>query len=152
MSMSLEKAQRVAELAQERVGLLERLADVNREIAAAMADEPGAVSDTTVVRSTAPAPKKAKKTGITVIGKGVPRKTDDGKQPDLPTLLAQIAAEQQRPLKIADFVSLARAAGYQTDAKDFPNMVYQALLKLVKRGILEKDQESRDYHYVGQAA
>lgn len=149
MSMSLEKAQRVAELAQERVGLLERLADVNKEIASAMVDDG---STEVVARPAQAAPKKKGGNSITVIGKGTPRKAVDGDKPDLPTLLERIAAEQKRPLKIADFVALARQAGYQTEAKDFPNMVYQALLKLVKRGVLEKDQESRDYHYVGQAA
>ena len=73
------------------------------------------------------------------------------KQPDLPSMLAQIAAET-KPLMLADFVALAREAGYVTEAKDFPNRVYQALLKLVRQGVLKKDQGSRVYNLVGETA
>lgn len=82
-----------------------------------------------------------------MVGKKKSASTDG----DLPTLLTQIAADARKPLKIADFVELARKSGYQSDANDFPNMVYQSLRKLVKRGVLEKDQDSRNYHFVKAA-
>ena len=64
---------------------------------------------------------------------------------NLPNLLARLAAERRKPLKIADFVALVRQSGYRSDAEDFPNMVYAALLKLVKAGVLTKDRETRSY-------
>jgi hypothetical protein len=64
---------------------------------------------------------------------------------NLPNLLARLAAEQREPLRIADFVALARQSGYRSDAEDFPNLVYHALLKLVKAGVLMKDREARSY-------
>lgn len=80
--------------------------------------------------------------------------TQDGKKMDLPTLLETISQQVGKPLKMADFVTLARQAGYKTDAKDFNNMVYQCLTKLVKRGRFRKDtsDEGIAYQFVGQAA
>jgi hypothetical protein len=57
-----------------------------------------------------------------------------------------------RPLKLAEFVPLVREAGYTTKAKDFSNMVYQALLKLVRRGTLKKNAETREYACAGKKA
>lgn len=160
-----ERAKRVAENAQELAGLLERVAEVKaqmRDDYYALIDEEvaAAVTATTANAVTADRPRRGrppgsgkKETGITVIGRQqTVKENTSGEWKDLPTLLSHIAETQNRPLKLADFVQLARAAGYTSDAKDFPNMVYQSLLKLVKRGVLEKDQESRDYHYIGKAA
>jgi hypothetical protein len=72
---------------------------------------------------------------VVVVGKS------DDKSPDLPTLLTKIAADAKRPLKISDFVSLARSSGYKTAARDFGNMVYQALLKLCKKNVLSKNDD-----------
>lgn len=77
---------------------------------------------------------------------------EDGKTVDLPTLLATISQQVNKPLKQADFVTLVREAGYTTKAKDFSNMVYQALLKLVRRGTLTKNTEKREYVYAGEKA
>jgi hypothetical protein len=175
MSNELERAKRTAELAQERVALLERLSMIRKEFAdlidddvSAAVDSPpdtpvlskssGVRADTPSAVPTGDAPRrrgrppgsgKKDTVSITVIGKQAAKEES---QKDLPSLLTHIAETENRPLKLADFVQLARRAGYNTTAKDFPNMVYQALLKLVKRKVLEKDQTTRDYHYVGKAA
>lgn len=151
--MSLEeKSQRVAELANELMGLNERrlvvrkeLAELAVSLASDVADDSPTVAATATPRRVAQTRTQKQPKSITVVGR-------NDKQPDLPTLLTQIAANSPKPLKIADFVSAVRATGYQSEAEDFPNMVYQALLKLVKRGVLEKDKDSRDYHYVKAAA
>ena len=157
----MERAKRVAENAQELAGLLERVGELKsqmREDYYALIDEEvsAAVAPTNAVTTDRPKrgrpPGSRKEAGITVIGRQSTAGTGTGEWKDLPSLLSHIAETQNRPLKLADFVQLARSAGYNTQAKDFPNMVYQSLLKLVKRGVLEKDQESRDYHYIGKAA
>lgn len=76
----------------------------------------------------------------------------EGKSLDLPTLLETIGQSVDKPLVLSDFVTLVREAGYTTKAKDFSNMVYQALLKLVKRGSFKKNEETRAYEFVGEAA
>jgi hypothetical protein len=145
-----EKSQRVAELVNELLGLKERTLVVRKELselAAALAAEAGEDTPTVAVATRRqPQARTPKAKTITVVGR------TGEKGADLPTLLTQIAASSPKPLKIADFVSAVRATGYQSEAEDFPNMVYQALLKLCKRGVLEKDKDSRDYHYVGKAA
>jgi len=138
--MTSDQAHRVAELAQERVRLLERLTEIDKELANEMASS----------NTPAPAARPTAKGIGRIVGVGKGHEAD-GKQPDLPTLLAQIAAKT-KPLKLADFVALSREAGYVTEARDFPNMVYHALLKLVRQGVLKKDQASRVYNFVGEAA
>lgn len=90
--------------------------------------------------------------------RGRPRKTDsvaaksEGKSADLPTLLEVISQTVAKPMKQDEFVRKVRDAGYQTNSKDISNMVYQALLKLVKRGTMKKNAETREYSYAGYAA
>lgn len=76
----------------------------------------------------------------------------DDKSIDLPTLLETISQQVSRPLTCADFVTLVRESGYKTKAKDFSNMIYQALLKLIKRGKFKKNEETRAYEFVKNAA
>jgi len=138
--MILDQALRVAELAQERVRLLERLSEIEKEVASEMESSvtPGPVARLTARGSGANAEVGGNQEA-------------EFKQPDLPTLLAQIAAKS-KPLKLSDFVALARQAGYVTEAKDFPNMIYHAILKLVRQGVLKKDKGSRVYNFLGEAA
>lgn len=150
-----EDLQRQLELLQEKVGLLERLAEIEEQggangvaaVAAPEAPKPAAAGQqkaaTKKTTKAAAAPKAADRAGVP---------TDDGKVMDLPTLLETIGQQVNKPLQLADFVTLVREAGYTTKAKDFTNMVYQALLKLVKRGKFERNPETRAYQYVGQKA
>lgn len=71
---------------------------------------------------------------------------------DLPDLLTMIAQQVASPLKHPDFLKLVLASGYKSEAKDKSNMVYQSLNKLVKRGTLTKDPDSREYNLVADAA
>jgi ribosomal protein S20 len=50
---------------------------------------------------------------------------------------------------LSEFVASAQRAGYVSEARDFSNMVYQAILKLVKKGVLTKDKRSRVYYVIG---
>jgi hypothetical protein len=124
--MSLEQARRIAELAQERVRLLERLAEIDRELSSKIAsgDMPAPVS--------LPA------------ASALPEVEKDVK-PKLPALLAKIASDHQKPLMLAEFVFLAIKADYATEATDFQYMVYQALCKLVRQGVLKKDKADGTY-------
>jgi hypothetical protein len=158
----LELKLKEAELLQEQVGLLQRLREIELEMNGVVA--------TQTVKAAAPAKAvvNAAPTGEVVRRRGRPPgtgkaaaaaatkaagvATDDGKSVDLPTLLETIAQQVNRPLLLADFVTLARQAGYTTKAKDFSNMVYQSVLKLVKKGLFRKNDETRAYEYVGKAA
>lgn len=138
----------------ERQGLLQRY----RELADGTAPSVAPAAE-------APAPKPAapkapvgdapKKRGRPKGSKNKPKEamtSDEGKPVDLPTLLETIGQEVNKPLTCADFVTLVRESGYKTKAKDFSNMVYQALLKLVKRGTFKKNEETRAYEFVKNAA
>ena len=140
----LEALTRQAERLQQRIGLLQALRDLDLEEAGVTA----APAKTGPVQAAAPVQKKRGRPKATKAG--VP--TDDGKMIDLPTLLETIGQNLNKPLALPDFVTLVRESGYTTKAKDFSNMVYQALLKLVKRGKFKKNDETRCYEYVGKAA
>lgn len=74
----------------------------------------------------------------------------DGKVIDLPGLIETIGQQVHKPLTVADFVTLVLESGYTTKAKDFSNIVYQSLHKLVKRGMFVRNGETRAYEYVPQ--
>ncbi len=76
----------------------------------------------------------------------------DGKTINLPSLLETIAQQMSKPLKIDNFVTLVNQSGYESKAKDLSNMIYQSLTKLVKKGRFKKNDETREYEYVNQAA
>jgi hypothetical protein len=132
--MNVDQNHRLAELAKERVRLLERLSDIDREIASEMATN---------------MPIPAAKSGVLSAVDGVEK--GEVERADLPTLLGKIAAKS-KPLTLPEFVFLSRQAGYASEARDYPNMVYQALLKLVRKGVLMKDNASRVYRFNSEAA
>lgn len=155
----LELKLKEAELLQEQVGLLQRLREIELEINGGVATQTvKAAAPVKAVVTAAPTgevrrrgrPPGTGKAATAAKAAGVA--TDDGKSVDLPTLLETIAQQVNRPLLLADFVTLARQAGYTTKAKDFSNMVYQSVLKLVKKGLFRKNDETRAYEYVGKAA
>jgi len=150
----LEALARKGQNIELRIGLLQRLRELDLE-------EAGVVVPATTVKEvpgnagTAPTAAKrgrpkAVKTTTKTAKAGVP--AGDGKTIDLPTLLETIGQNLNKPLALADFVTLVRESGYTTKAKDFSNMVYQALLKLVKRGKFKKNDDTRCYEYIAQAA
>ena len=82
-------------------------------------------------------------------------KKEGVKSIDLPSLLETIGQEQQKPLAQHEFVTLALEAGYLSKAQDFSNIVYQALVKLVKKGTFKKvvgEEKQPQYEYVKVAA
>ena len=130
----LESLNREAELVQERVGLIKRLREIDLHGQGfQVAPLQQAAVKPTRVKAATPAPAQANALA-------------------LPNLLETISQQMNKPLKLADFVTLVREAGYTTEAKDFSNMVYQALLKLVRRGTLKKNAETRGYVYAGEKA
>lgn len=147
----LETLHRDSELLQEKIGLLQRLREIdlqrNGGAAAAVTAQAPTVAQVPT-QAQAPAPKK--KGRPKQVKAGVP--AGDGKTVDLPTLLETIGQQVNKPLTLADFVTMVRQAGYETKAKDFSNMVYQALLKLCKRGKFKKNDETRSYEYIGNKA
>jgi hypothetical protein len=80
---------------------------------------------------------------------GKPKKKSGERAGSLPALLMEIAQKSKKPLKIEDFVTRVLEGGYKSDAKNFSNIVYQNLTKLVKSKRLEK--EDKEYKAVAAA-
>jgi len=160
----LESKLKEAELLQEQIGLLQRVREIELEITGSITAPVAVVAVKATVKvaqavaQTAPVNGEVKRRGRPKGSTNAPKVaatgvvTDDGKSVDLPSLLETIAQQVNRPLLLTDFVTLAREAGYTTKAKDFSNMVYQSVLKLVKKGKFKKNEETRAYEYVGKAA
>lgn len=151
-----------AELLHEEIGLLQRMQEIEIE---RNVSEAGTGKLT--VSKSIQGHRKAKPTTVKVEGtkrRGRPPGSknvakvaadgaaDDGKSVDLQSLLQNIAQQTDKPLMIKDFVSLSLQSGYTTKAKDFSNIVYQSVLKLVKKGVFRKDSETRAYEFVKDAA
>ena len=68
----------------------------------------------------------------------------------LPALLTVLGQQNAgRALTYKELAQLVQDSGYASESKNFSNMVYQSLQKLVKRGLYTKNDETREYHFVG---
>ena len=158
-------AQRVAELATEKVGLMSRLDQIDAEL------------NTLIGGGTKPTPKPAPKVepksekpkkkakvhprvkipilppphSMGAQARGPGRPTQDSTVPPLSALLTSIAQHKKKTLTHAEFVQLSREAGYDTKSDNYSGMVYQSLMKLVDKGVLSKNQD-RTFEYMGNAA
>ena len=70
----------------------------------------------------------------------------------LPALLRALGPTINKAATIAELVNMVKEAGYKSDAKDYHNMVYQGIQKLVTTGEYRKtvapnDPESRAYEW-----
>lgn len=80
------------------------------------------------------------------------RSENDPKRMSLPALLEMIGQNQLtkgKKIKYRDMAVLVKNSGYKSFSKDFNNMVYQALEKLVNKGKFNKDKETSEYSYSG---
>lgn len=172
-----EQARKSAELLEEKVGLLNRLAEIDAAIGGgtatvAVATKPKAAK-TVTASGDAPKrrgrpPKNAGATAAPVAAtsdgvaapkrRGRPPKNPNAvavvkeKRLELPSLLQTIVQTHGKPMKHEELVVAARTAGYKSDASDFSNMVYQALVKLVKKGTFAKANEGKNAEYTFRAA
>lgn len=101
-----DKADRIRQFAQERIALLKKLAEIDKEL--------------------------------------------ETNRLKLLTLLTQIALEQAKTLTLVEFVCLTREAEYVTQARCYSGLIDAALRKLVFLGVLERDQATHGYRYIGQ--
>lgn len=168
-----EQAKQRAELELEQAGLLERLAEVQAALAGGTpVATPVATKATPKVAATNDAPKRRGRppknpqatTPVANDGQAAPKRR--GRPPknpqavaqpkekriELPGLLETIIQSHGKPMKHEELVVAAHNAGYKSDAKDFSNMVYQALLKMVKKGTLNKANEGKNAEYTFRAA
>lgn len=78
-------------------------------------------------------------------------KPSKSKQPNLPAVLEAIGAQHaSRSFDYRDLALIVQKSGkYKSESEDFSNMVYQSLTKLVKRGVYERNPETRQFRYVG---
>ena len=144
-----EQAKKNAELELERARLLERLAEIEANLG-------GKVTVTAATPTKTVAPKAA--TTDSPKRRGRPPKNPNAvaapkeKRIELPSLLETIIRSNDKPMKHKELVVAALNAGYKSDAKDFPNMVYQCLVKLVKKGTLNKVNEGKNAEYTFRGA
>ena len=75
--------------------------------------------------------------------------TNDPKRMALPALLEMIGQQQNKGIRYKDMAVLVKNSGYRSHSKNFSNMVYQALEKLVNKGRFQKDRETLEYTYAG---
>jgi len=75
--------------------------------------------------------------------------TSEGKHVRLPQLLINIGQQLDGPAKLEQICALVKSAGYESNASDFSNMVYQALQKLIKKGDFARNSETREYAFTG---
>jgi len=172
---SAEQAQKNAELHLERAGILARLEEINAQLgtktvvvtaskaADSKAAAPNASATETPKRRGRP-PKSKEVTAVPVDGQPIPKRrgrppknpnaiaAPKGKRIELPGLLETIIQSHGKPMKHEELVVATRNAGYKSNAKDFSNMVYQCLVKLVKKGTLKKANEGKDAEYTFRAA
>lgn len=171
-----ELASKQAERWEERVGLLNRLAEIDGElgIGEPVKAKPKKAATAAPVATTGTAPKKRGRppknpaqAPATVSTDGVPAAPKKRGRPpknpnavpvvkekrlELPSLLQTIVQTHGKPMKHEELVVAARTAGYKSDASDFSNMVYQCLVKLVKKGTFAKANEGKNAEYTFRAA
>lgn len=90
------------------------------------------------------------------VRRGRPRKsetvvsaTKEGKSMKLPALLKTLG--QQNPKMTHNQITkMVHDYGYETKSSNLSSMVYQQLLRLVKKEIFSYDKETREYTYNGQ--
>ena len=165
-------ASQQAEKWEERVGLLNRLAEIDAElgIGDSVAATAAATKAAKTVTASGDAPKRRGRppknpaTSVPADGtpvpkrRGRPRKNPNAvlvvkeKRIELPSLLQTIVQTHGKPMKHEELVVAARTAGYKSDAADFSNMVYQCLVKLVKKGTFAKANEGKNAEYTFRAA
>ena len=127
-----EHLQRDIDLAQKELELLEQLEEIRRE------------RQSLALASPAPAPKKKKP------GRPPGSKNKEGGQKSgrvsLGSILVDLAKQSgKKNMKLEDFVPGVLEAGYKSKSDNLSNMIYQALLKLVKEEVLTKD--GKEYRY-----
>lgn len=176
-----EQARKRAELMEEKVGLLNRLAEIEqleKGDTVIVAKSKAAKTATAKVTASGDAPKRRGRppknpnavASVPADGtatadgtaapkrRGRPPKNPNAvavvkeKRVELPSLLESIVQTHDKPMKHEELVVAARAAGYKSDAADFSNMVYQCLVKLVKKGTFIKANEGRNAEYTFRAA
>lgn len=69
----------------------------------------------------------------------------DGSELALPELLQNIAEQSDRPLRHQDFVHAVLESGYESESENISGVVHKALQKLVKSGIIYKDNDKSLY-------
>ena len=154
-----ESAKHRAELELERAGLLERVAEIQAELGLKVVGKRGRPA-----KAVAEAPKKRGRPAKAKVAAEAPKKrgrppkadakvkADKPKRIELPELLETIVQKHGKAMKHEELVVAAREAGYKSEAKDFSNMVYQCLVKLVKKGTLAKANEGKNAEYSFRAA
>lgn len=130
----------------KQIALLEELVDLEvqhgghqaRPVAARKLAARTAATDNPKIRR---AKKTSRQIGAVV--------SSDGKNIRLPQLLVSIGQQQSSPVKLEELCKLVKEAGYESNASNLSNMVYQSLQKLIKKGFFARNDETRDYAFTG---
>lgn len=127
----------------KQISLLEELIDLESQHAG---DDVPAPVATRKAKSRATKPQKAAKRRTAQAGAVV---SSEGKNIRLPQLLINIGQQLDAPAKLEQICALVKSAGYESNASDFSNMVYQGLQKLIKKGVFARNSDTREYAFTG---
>jgi poly-D-alanine transfer protein DltD len=134
----LEETRKLQQVLETKIDLLEQLLSVESSVGKA---------DTVVAKTQNIAKSKSRRPAKRRSG-GKKAQPQDKKM-SLGAVIENIASQHKRSFTYKELASLAKSAGYESNSSNFYDMVYQALQKLLKRGTMVKDSETREYRYVG---
>lgn len=145
----LEVIQAQHQLLEEQIGLIKRLQEIDEALVKgnvkSVALTPKAKADKPAIKAVAVATgkKRGRKPGTTnkatATGEGKKVKTLK-----LPGLLQEVLTNNGKPMAIDAIVKAVKDAGYESNAGDYGNMVYQGVRSLTKKGIL-KQNANKEY-------
>lgn len=138
---------------QKQVGLIEQLAALDKEDGKPVANKPKAAPKPAVPGEEPKKRGRPRKDPAEASGDG----SNEEKSLKLPALLRTIGQSANKPMTMPELVDMVKDAGYKSDAKDYHNMVYQGMQKLVKAGHFKKtvapaDPSVRAYEWVASDA
>lgn len=155
-----KRQHRNAELAQKKADLLEQLAAIDEAIAGdgivkggkkGHRGRPKGVKNKVKAEKEGGDEQPKRKRGRPRKEKPVPPQKEEKARTTLPSLVAEFV-KQNKKATLADLVNHVNeaitAGTYHSDAKDIANMIKQCVGKLITKGVLSKDEESREYKFV----
>jgi hypothetical protein len=132
-------------LLEEQIGLIKRLQEIDEALVKgnvkSVALTPKAKDKSAIKAVVMPTDKKrGRKAGTT----NKDAASGEGKKVKLPGLLQEVLANNGKPMAIDELVKAVKDAGYESNASDYGNMVYQGVRSLTKKGVF-KQNANKEY-------
>ncbi len=142
----LEVIEAQHKLLEEQIGLIKRLQEIDEALVKgnvkSVALTPKAKANKPAVKAVVmpTGKKRGRKPGTT----NKDAASGEGKKVKLPGLLQEVLTNNGKPMAIDELVKAVKDAGYESNASDYGNMVYQGVRSLTKKGIL-KQNANKEY-------